>query len=68
MKKKRTWGPDPEQVRRHLPDALILVALCGDHNVGLVQHEHGDLLQIEELELEAPVQRLPRRSCSSMYE
>uniref|UniRef100_A0A672G5A9 Uncharacterized protein n=1 Tax=Salarias fasciatus TaxID=181472 RepID=A0A672G5A9_SALFA len=37
-------------------DALVLVALRGDHDVGLVQHKHFDLLGVYELEFTAPVQ------------
>uniref|UniRef100_H2SQ26 Uncharacterized protein n=1 Tax=Takifugu rubripes TaxID=31033 RepID=H2SQ26_TAKRU len=36
-------------------DALVPVALHGDHHIGLVQHEHGDLLGVDGLPLGAPV-------------
>ena len=42
-------------------DALVLVPLRGNHHVCLVQDEDPDLLDIEEAELERPVQDLPRR-------
>uniref|UniRef100_A0A3Q2QBT9 Uncharacterized protein n=1 Tax=Fundulus heteroclitus TaxID=8078 RepID=A0A3Q2QBT9_FUNHE len=38
------------------PDALVLVSLRGDHDVGFVQHKHSDLLGIYKLEFTAPVQ------------
>merc|ERR1711963_1292137 len=34
--------------------------LCGDHYVGLVQNEDGNLAQIKEPELETPVKHLAR--------
>ena len=44
------------------PDALVLVSLGGDHDVGLVQHKHADLLGVKDLQLEAPVEDRARRS------
>ena len=38
------------------PDALVLVALGGDHDVRLVQHKHADLLGVKDLQLDAPVE------------
>ena len=38
--------------------------LRGDHDVGLVQHEDLDLLEVEEAELEAPVQDLEKEEKS----
>uniref|UniRef100_A0A4W4DVP9 Uncharacterized protein n=1 Tax=Electrophorus electricus TaxID=8005 RepID=A0A4W4DVP9_ELEEL len=43
-------------------DALVLMALRGDHDVGLVQHEHADLLGVHQLELEEPVEHGPGRA------
>uniref|UniRef100_A0A3Q2QG48 Uncharacterized protein n=1 Tax=Fundulus heteroclitus TaxID=8078 RepID=A0A3Q2QG48_FUNHE len=37
-------------------DALVPMALHGDHHVGFVQHKHCDLLGVNELVLGAPVQ------------
>ena len=37
-------------------DALVPMTLRGDHHVGLVQNEHGDLLGVDELVLGAPVE------------
>uniref|UniRef100_A0A3P8XK23 Uncharacterized protein n=1 Tax=Esox lucius TaxID=8010 RepID=A0A3P8XK23_ESOLU len=37
-------------------DALVLVTLCGDHDVSLVQHKDADLLGVDDLEFGAPVQ------------
>uniref|UniRef100_A0A8C9L639 Uncharacterized protein n=1 Tax=Serinus canaria TaxID=9135 RepID=A0A8C9L639_SERCA len=37
-------------------DALVLVALGGDHHICLIQHEHLDLLGIYEFQLGTPVQ------------
>ena len=47
-------------------DALVLVTLSGDHHIRLVQHEHRDLLQVEELELDAPVQNLQTGNRNSL--
>uniref|UniRef100_A0A8C1V875 Uncharacterized protein n=1 Tax=Cyprinus carpio TaxID=7962 RepID=A0A8C1V875_CYPCA len=41
-------------------DALVLVSLCGDHHIGLVQNKHFDLFGVDELQLNAPVQNRPR--------
>uniref|UniRef100_A0A3B3TQR4 Uncharacterized protein n=1 Tax=Poecilia latipinna TaxID=48699 RepID=A0A3B3TQR4_9TELE len=52
----------------HLPldsDALVLVSLRGDHDVGFVQHKHSDLLGIYKPELIAPVQH--RTRCPNNY-
>lgn len=38
------------------------MTLRSDHDVGLVQHKHPDLLGVDELELEAPVQHGSRRA------
>lgn len=40
--------------------ALVLVALKRDHHVRLIQHKHGDLLDVEKPELDAPVQHFAR--------
>uniref|UniRef100_A0A8C4CGB6 Uncharacterized protein n=1 Tax=Denticeps clupeoides TaxID=299321 RepID=A0A8C4CGB6_9TELE len=51
--------------RRRSPldaDALVLVSLRGDHNVGLIEHENLDLLGVDELQLVAPVQDGARRA------
>uniref|UniRef100_A0A8C0V521 Uncharacterized protein n=1 Tax=Cyanistes caeruleus TaxID=156563 RepID=A0A8C0V521_CYACU len=37
-------------------DALVLVALGGDHHICLIQHEHLDLLGVYEFQFGAPVQ------------
>lgn len=37
-------------------DALVPVTLGGNHHVGLVEHEHGDLLRVDEFVFGAPVQ------------
>ena len=37
--------------------------LCGDHHVGLVQNEDGNLAQIKEPELETPVKHLDFETC-----
>lgn len=44
------------------PDALVPMALRGDHHVGLVQHKHADLLGIDDLKFGAPVEDCARRS------
>uniref|UniRef100_A0A8C4ZW28 Uncharacterized protein n=1 Tax=Gadus morhua TaxID=8049 RepID=A0A8C4ZW28_GADMO len=49
------WCPRPLDA-----DALVLVALRGDHDVRLVQHKHLDHLGVDELKLDAPVQHGPR--------
>uniref|UniRef100_A0A8C6XZG8 Uncharacterized protein n=1 Tax=Naja naja TaxID=35670 RepID=A0A8C6XZG8_NAJNA len=49
---------------QHLPllpspldaDALVLVPLGGDHDIGLIQNKHPDLFGVNELELGTPVQ------------
>lgn len=41
-------------------DALVLVSLCGDHDISLVQNKHFDLFRVDELQLNAPVQNRPR--------
>lgn len=46
-------------------NALILVALRGNHHVGLVQHEDRDFLHINHLELDHPVEYLA--GCSDNY-
>uniref|UniRef100_A0A3B3WB97 Uncharacterized protein n=1 Tax=Poecilia mexicana TaxID=48701 RepID=A0A3B3WB97_9TELE len=46
-------------------DALVLVSLRGDHDVGFVQHKHSDLLGIYKPELIAPVQH--RTRCPNNY-
>lgn len=43
-------------------DALTGEALRVDHNVGLIQHEQGDLGQVQDALFEAPVQCGARRS------
>lgn len=35
---------------------MVLVTLRGDHDIGLVQHKHFDLLGVNELQFSAPVQ------------
>uniref|UniRef100_A0A8C6V269 Uncharacterized protein n=1 Tax=Neogobius melanostomus TaxID=47308 RepID=A0A8C6V269_9GOBI len=47
------------------PDALVLVPLCSDHHVGLIQDKHADLLWFDELELGTPVQHGAR--CPDHY-
>lgn len=42
------------------PDALILVALRGNHHIGLVQHENADFLDVECTILADPVQHFAR--------
>uniref|UniRef100_A0A8C3JNB1 Uncharacterized protein n=1 Tax=Calidris pygmaea TaxID=425635 RepID=A0A8C3JNB1_9CHAR len=42
-------------------NALAGEALCVDHDVGFIQHEHGDLLHVDGSPFETPVQRGPRR-------
>uniref|UniRef100_A0A8D2M6L7 Uncharacterized protein n=1 Tax=Zonotrichia albicollis TaxID=44394 RepID=A0A8D2M6L7_ZONAL len=37
-------------------DALVLVALGGDHHICLIQHKHLDLLGIDEFQFGTPVQ------------
>uniref|UniRef100_A0A7N6A380 Uncharacterized protein n=1 Tax=Anabas testudineus TaxID=64144 RepID=A0A7N6A380_ANATE len=37
-------------------DTLVLVSLCCNHDVSLIQYKHFDLLGVYELELTAPVQ------------
>lgn len=37
------------------PDALVLVTLCGNHDVSLVQDEDADLLGVDYLQFGAPV-------------
>lgn len=41
-------------------DALVLVSLCGDHHISLVQNKHFDLFRVNELQLNTPVQNRPR--------
>lgn len=43
-------------------NALILVALRRDHHIGLVQHKHRDLLHVQHLELQRPIENLARRA------
>uniref|UniRef100_A0A3Q0SB52 Uncharacterized protein n=1 Tax=Amphilophus citrinellus TaxID=61819 RepID=A0A3Q0SB52_AMPCI len=55
-------------VFRHLPlDAytLVLVTLCGDHNVSLVEHKHLNFLGVYKPEFTAPIQHGPR--CANNY-
>uniref|UniRef100_A0A3B4A9Y3 Uncharacterized protein n=1 Tax=Periophthalmus magnuspinnatus TaxID=409849 RepID=A0A3B4A9Y3_9GOBI len=40
--------------------ALVLMALCGDHDVGLVQHKNAYFLWLDEFELGTPVEHRPR--------
>lgn len=37
-------------------NALVLVTLCGDHDICLVQHKHINFLWVDKSELLAPVQ------------
>lgn len=37
-------------------DAVVLVTLCGDHDIGLIQHKHLDLFGVNELQFCAPIQ------------
>lgn len=46
-------------------DTLVLVTLCGDHDIGLVQHKHFDLLGVYKFEFTAPVQHGTR--CTNDY-
>ena len=48
-------------------DALVLVTLCGDHDIGLVQHKHSDLFGVKDLQLEGPVEDGPRRSDHNLF-
>uniref|UniRef100_A0AAY4D9C5 Uncharacterized protein n=1 Tax=Denticeps clupeoides TaxID=299321 RepID=A0AAY4D9C5_9TELE len=48
-------------------DALVLVTLCGNHDVGLVQHKHLDLLGVDEPEFRAPVQHCTRRADHNLF-
>ena len=48
-------------------DGLVLVALSGDHHVGLVQHEHRNLLQVKESILDGPVKNLQTPSKTVIY-
>lgn len=41
-------------------NALVLVTLCGDHDVCLVQNKHFNFLWVDEFELLAPVQDCAR--------
>lgn len=36
-------------------NALVLMTLCGYHDISLIQHKHSDLLWVDELQLCAPV-------------
>lgn len=38
------------------PDALVPMALCGNHHIGLIQHEHGYLFGVDELVFDTPVE------------
>uniref|UniRef100_A0A8C0Z8G7 Uncharacterized protein n=1 Tax=Cyanistes caeruleus TaxID=156563 RepID=A0A8C0Z8G7_CYACU len=49
-------GKSPGQSSPVDADALTGEALRVDHDVGLVQHEQGDLCQVQEVLFEAPVQ------------
>uniref|UniRef100_A0A673ZEW2 Uncharacterized protein n=1 Tax=Salmo trutta TaxID=8032 RepID=A0A673ZEW2_SALTR len=42
------------------PDALVLVTLCGDHDISLVQDKDADLLGVDDLQFRAPVQDCAR--------
>lgn len=48
------------------PDALILMALSGNHDVSLVENENLDFGQIEAAELRRPVQEFSRCSDQNM--
>ena len=49
-------------------NALVLVALDGDHHVRLVQHKHVDLLEVKEVELDVgPVEDLARRADDDVF-
>lgn len=43
-------------------NALILMALSGDHYISLIQDQHRYLLQIKKFEFESPVQDFSWRS------
>ncbi|MFT7812897.1 hypothetical protein AGIG_G18398 [Arapaima gigas] len=47
--------------------ALVLVALCGNHDISLVQDKHLDLLGVDELELYAPVQHCARSADDNLF-
>uniref|UniRef100_A0A670ZIE9 Uncharacterized protein n=1 Tax=Pseudonaja textilis TaxID=8673 RepID=A0A670ZIE9_PSETE len=60
---------------QHLPlrpspldaDALVLVPLGGNHDVGLVQNKHPDLFRVNELELRTPIQDGARRADDDLF-
>lgn len=43
-------------------DTLILVSLCSDHNVSLVQNEYRYFPQVKKFKLNRPVEDFARRS------
>uniref|UniRef100_A0A8C0AWI1 Uncharacterized protein n=1 Tax=Buteo japonicus TaxID=224669 RepID=A0A8C0AWI1_9AVES len=56
-------GREQQHLAEHSPlnaNALTGEALSVDHDVGLIQHEHVDLLQVHDSPFETPVQHCPR--------
>uniref|UniRef100_A0A3B3S3Z3 Uncharacterized protein n=1 Tax=Paramormyrops kingsleyae TaxID=1676925 RepID=A0A3B3S3Z3_9TELE len=53
----------------HLPldaNTLVLVALCGNHDISFIEHKHLNLLGVNELELNTPVQHCARGANNNM--
>uniref|UniRef100_A0A3Q3KNQ1 Uncharacterized protein n=1 Tax=Monopterus albus TaxID=43700 RepID=A0A3Q3KNQ1_MONAL len=48
-------------------DTLVLVSLCGDHDISLIQNKHFDLLGLYELEFTAPVQHGTRCANNNLF-
>lgn len=41
-------------------NALILMSLCIDHDIGFIQHEHRDFFDVKHTEFRAPIQNFSR--------
>uniref|UniRef100_A0A8C2E9Y3 Uncharacterized protein n=1 Tax=Cyprinus carpio TaxID=7962 RepID=A0A8C2E9Y3_CYPCA len=56
-------GREQQHLRNPVPldtNALVLMALCGDHDISFIQNEHLDLLGVDEFKLLAPIQNSTR--------
>uniref|UniRef100_A0A673JWE2 Uncharacterized protein n=1 Tax=Sinocyclocheilus rhinocerous TaxID=307959 RepID=A0A673JWE2_9TELE len=57
-------GREQQHLRNPVPldtNALVLMALCGDHDISFIQDEHLDLPGVDEFKLLAPIQNSARK-------
>uniref|UniRef100_A0A673JSQ0 Uncharacterized protein n=1 Tax=Sinocyclocheilus rhinocerous TaxID=307959 RepID=A0A673JSQ0_9TELE len=63
-------GREQQHLRNPVPldtNALVLMALCGDHDISFIQDEHLDLPGVDEFKLLAPIQNSARSANHDLF-